>query len=350
MAPTTAITHRGAHFTTSDDEEELVDHHESIYDSADSSSSDDQAAAAAARDRRRRRPTLAWWPCSRSSLSPKWVQEWNRVFLIVCAAGLLIDPLFFYALSISEGYMCMFVDGWFALTVTVMRCMADAMHLWNLWLQIKLGNRKLKVGGGSDEEEEMRGRHQRHHFRLTKKGLLFDIFVMLPLPQVVLWVVIPYLINKGSTTLVMTVYLIVFLFQYLPKLYHCVSLLRREQCLSGYVFGTLWWGLALNLIAYFVAGHAAGACWYLLGIQRATQCLREQCRETDGCDPRITACKPPVYYGAFNMVDSGMRLAWFQNSDARSTCLLSDTTFDYGVYALAVQLLIVLNYNSYIYF
>lgn len=75
--------------------------------------------------------------------------------------------------------------------------------------------------------------------------------------QVVLWVVIPRIMKEGLVTMVMTVLLIVFLFQYLPKLYHSVCLLRRLQNLSGYIFGTVWWGIALNLIAYFVAAHVS---------------------------------------------------------------------------------------------
>lgn len=57
-------------------------------------------------------------------------------------------------------------------------------------------------------------------------------------------------------TVVMTVFLM-FFFQYLPKIYHSVCLLRRMQNLSGYIFGTVWWGIALNLIAYFVAAHVS---------------------------------------------------------------------------------------------
>lgn len=73
--------------------------------------------------------------------------------------------------------------------------------------------------------------------------------------QIVLWVAIPALLEKGFTTVVMTVFLIIFLLQYLPKIYHSVCLLRRMQNLSGYIFGTVWWGIALNMIAYFVASH-----------------------------------------------------------------------------------------------
>lgn len=53
----------------------------------------------------------------------------------------------------------------------------------------------------------------------------------------------------------MTVLLVSFLFEYLPKIYHSVRFLRRMQNVSGYIFGTIWWGIALNLMAYFVAAH-----------------------------------------------------------------------------------------------
>ncbi|KAL5141431.1 Cyclic nucleotide-gated ion channel 4 [Glycine soja] len=73
--------------------------------------------------------------------------------------------------------------------------------------------------------------------------------------EIVLWVTISFLLKKESITLVVTVFLIMFLFQYLPKIYHSVCLLRRMQDLSDYIFGTVWWGITLNLIAYFVASH-----------------------------------------------------------------------------------------------
>ncbi|XP_016514067.1 cyclic nucleotide-gated ion channel 4 [Nicotiana tabacum] len=250
----------------------------------------------------------------------QWVQEWNRVFLLVCAIGLFLDPLFFYALSISENCMCLFVDGWFAVTVTVLRCMTDALHVWNMWLQFKMINRS-----------------RRTHM-VAKKGFFFDLFVILPLPQLVMWVGIPALLEKGSTTTVMTVLLIMFLFQYLPKIYHSICLLRRMQNLSGYIFGTVWWGIALNTIAYFVASHAVGACWYLLGIQRAAKCLKEQCRVTKGCGLNMLACQEPIYYGTSSLVKEKSRLIWGETSNARFTCLNNGENFDYGAYKWTVQL------------
>ena len=71
------------------------------------------------------------------------------------------------------------------------------------------------------------------------------------------WAAAPAMIRAGSTTAVMTVLLVAFLFEYLPKIYHSVRVLRRSQDASGYVFGTIWWGIALNLMAYFVAAHVS---------------------------------------------------------------------------------------------
>ncbi|KAK7262715.1 hypothetical protein RJT34_30292 [Clitoria ternatea] len=273
----------------------------------------------------------------------KWVQEWNRAFLLVCAGGLFVDPLFFYALSISESCMCVFVDGWLAVTVTVLRCMTDALHVWNMLLRFKMDRRTFGMGAGGGGSSlglrDTRPRSAALGYIKSRTGFFFDLFVILPIPQIMLWVAIPSLLEKGSVTLVMTVLLIMFLFQYLPKIYHSVCHLRRTQNLSGYVFGTVWWGIALNMIAYFVASHAAGACWYLLGIQRAGQCLKDECRKTSGCDMKILSCQKPTYYGNNNLfVRDRARLAWADNREARDTCLNGPDNFNYGAYKWTLQL------------
>lgn len=127
----------------------------------------------------------------------RWVQEWNRVFLLVCATGLFVDPLFFYALSVSDTCMCLFIDGWFAITVTALRCMSDALHVWNMWLQIKMAKRPYgsnsSSGGsyGSNDNNGVdsgprgfRARSAALTYLKSKKGFFFDLFVILPLPQV----------------------------------------------------------------------------------------------------------------------------------------------------------------------
>jgi len=107
----------------------------------------------------------------------KWVQEWNRVFLLVSVMGLFVDPLFFYALSISDTCMCLFIDGWLVVTVTVLRCMTDALHVWNMWLQFKMAKRSSFLAYSSRGGCVLR-------YLKAKRGFFFDLFVILPIPQV----------------------------------------------------------------------------------------------------------------------------------------------------------------------
>lgn len=88
----------------------------------------------------------------------------------------------------------------------------------------------------------------------------------------------------------------------------------------------------------FINLQAAGACWYLLGIQRAAKCLKEQCGTISGCGVRILSCKEPIYYGTTSMVKDTARLAWAVNKKARSTCLENADNYDYGAYKWTVQL------------
>ena len=116
-----------------------------------------------------------------------WVQEWNRVFHLVCATSLFVDPLFFYTLSISDTCMCVFVDGWFAVTVTILRCMTDAFQVWNILLQLKMNN--LTYAAVCDREpstvQNMKSARTvaLRHLK-EKNGFFLDLFVILPLPQV----------------------------------------------------------------------------------------------------------------------------------------------------------------------
>nr|XP_043627541.1 cyclic nucleotide-gated ion channel 4 [Erigeron canadensis] len=271
----------------------------------------------------------------------QWVQEWNRVFLLVCATGLFIDPLFFYTLSISDSCMCVFIDGWFAVTITALRCVTDGLHVWNMWLQFKMSRwwRSPNHHRGLSHDGVVARNVAARNITKAKKSFFFDLYVILPIPQIVTWVVIPALLKQGATTEIMTVSLIMFLFQYLPKIYHSVCLLRRMQNLSGYIFGTVWWGIALNLIAYFVASHAVGACWYLLGTQRAAKCLREKCIADGHCFRRILTCQDPLDYGTSNFMSDPTRLWWSSNKEARSACLQNEDNFSYGAYKWTLQLI-----------
>ncbi|XP_074369204.1 cyclic nucleotide-gated ion channel 4-like [Apium graveolens] len=257
-----------------------------------------------------------------SSSRMSWLREWDRVFPLISALCLFIDPTFFYTLSVNEDGMCFYIDGWFALGLSFLRSVTDGLHIWNIWRQYRSSSSVHGV-------RKIYGGLALQNFKGKMDFLLF-VFVTLPLPQVVIWFAVPAMLKKGEQARAMTLMLIMFLFQYIPKIYNAVCLLRRM--LFQYIFGTAWWGIGLNIIAIFVASHVVGACYYLLGIQRSARCLMEQCKETESCTFNLLSCENPFFFGSTYKVRDNLRMSWGNNNDARSYCLQSsdNSQYDYG--------------------
>ncbi|XP_052198178.1 cyclic nucleotide-gated ion channel 2 [Diospyros lotus] len=271
----------------------------------------------------------------------KRVQRWNRAFLLARGMALAVDPLFFYALSIGRGGSpCLYMDGGLAAIVTVLRTCVDGVHLFHLWLQFRLAyvsRESLVVGCGKLVWD---ARAIASHYVRSLKGFWFDVFVILPVPQAVFWLVVPRLIREEQIKIIMTILLLIFLFQFLPKVYHSICLMRRMQKVTGYIFGSIWWGFGLNLIAYFIASHVAGGCWYVLAIQRVASCLRQQCRGNSQCNLRLS-CSEEVCYQFLlpaNTVGNpcgGNATAMFR----KPLCLDVNGPYPYGIYKWALPVI-----------
>ncbi|WOK91645.1 hypothetical protein Cni_G00336 [Canna indica] len=270
------------------------------------------------------------------------VQRWNRAILLARALAVAVDPLFFYALSIGQrGAPCLYMDGGLAAIVTALRTAADAVHLVHMWLQFRVAyvsRESLVVGCGKLVWDR---RMIAAHYLRSLSGFWFDVFVILPVPQAVFWLVVPKLIKEEKIKVIMTILLLMFVFQFLPKVYHSISVMRRMQKVTGYIFGTIWWGFGLNLIAYFIASHVAGGCWYVLAIQRVATCLRQQCEKKDNCNLVSLACSKEVCYNF--QLSSGMdNLGCDSNLTASigmqntPICLNGDGPFPYGIYNWAL--------------
>ena len=105
--------------------------------------------------------------------------------LLARVISLVIDPLFFYALSIGGGGGgCFFVDGRIALFVTLLRTCDDVVHLFHIWLQSRLAyisHESLIVGCGKFVWD---ARAVAAHYVVSPKHFGFDVFVILPMPEV----------------------------------------------------------------------------------------------------------------------------------------------------------------------
>ncbi|CAN0924330.1 Cyclic nucleotide-gated ion channel 2 [Linum grandiflorum] len=307
------------------------------------------AAAATPRRQQQQQPRRPARGAFGTVLDPrsKRVQRLNRAFLLARALALAVDPLFFYALSIGRGGSpCLYMDGGLAAIVTVLRTSVDAVHLFHLWLQLRLAyvsRESMVVGCGKLVWDP---KAIAYHYLRSFKGFWFDAFVILPVPQAVFWLVVPKLIREEQIKLIMTILLLIFLFQFLPKVYHSLSLMRRMQKVTGYIFGTIWWGFALNLIAYFIASHVAGGCWYVLAIQRAASCIKEQCDMMNShCDLSLSCSEEVCYRLVLQATAAG---TGGNPCGGNSTsvaplrtpkCLDMDGTFNYGIYKWALPVI-----------
>ncbi|KAF7803040.1 cyclic nucleotide-gated ion channel 2 [Senna tora] len=269
----------------------------------------------------------------------KEVQRWNRALLLARGMALAVDPLFFYALSIGrEGTPCLYMDGGLAAVVTVLRTCVDAVHVCHVWLQFRtayVSKESMVVGCGKLVWD---ARAIAAHYLRSMRGFWFDAFVILPVPQAVFWFILPKLIREERIKIIMTLLLLIFLFQFLPKVYHSICMMRKMQKVTGYIFGTIWWGFGLNLIAYFIASHVAGGCWYVLAIQRVASCLRQRCERGFGCDLPLS-CSEEVCYKFLSTGAVGSSCSGNFTVVRKPLCLDGQGPFKYGIYQWALPVI-----------
>ncbi|KNA21097.1 hypothetical protein SOVF_046400 isoform B [Spinacia oleracea] len=264
-----------------------------------------------------RRPTGPFGPI----LDPRsdTVRRWNRNILLARAVALAVDPVFFYALSIGRSGSCLYMDGVVAAVVTLIRTCVDAVHLWHVWLQFRLAyvsRESLVVGCGK---------------------LVWDSRAIIS-HYLVFWSVVPMLLRQDRIKILMTLLLLIFLFQFLPKVHHSLYLMRKMQKVTGYIFGTIWWGFGLNLIAYFIASHVIGGCWYVLAIQRVAACLSQQCNRNGNCN-RSLSCSKGICYQFFEQPNTIERCNANSTVSRMSFCLDDNGPFSYGIYSSAVPVI-----------
>ncbi|KAL3719262.1 hypothetical protein ACJRO7_004249 [Eucalyptus globulus] len=263
------------------------------------------------------------------------VKKWNRALLMARGVALAVDPLFFYTISVGTGASpCLYMDGGLAATLAIVRTCVDGVHVLHMWLQLRLAyvsRESMVIGCGKLVWD---ARAIASHYARSLEGLLFDVFVVLPVPQIILWLAVPKLIREERVKMI-PILLLIFLFQFLPKVYHSICLMRRMRKVTGYVFGTIWWGFGINLIAYFIASHVAGGCWYVLATQRVVMCLQKQCDVSTKCNFSIS-CSKVISYQFPSPAES---LGNLLGGNWSSPCFDNDGPFNYGIYGDALPVI-----------
>ncbi|KQK01681.1 probable cyclic nucleotide-gated ion channel 20, chloroplastic [Brachypodium distachyon] len=265
----------------------------------------------------------------------KVVQHWNQFFVISCLVAIFIDPLFFFLLSVEKDNKCIVLNWKFATGLAVVRSVSDAIYFLHMLLQFRLAyvapeSRVVGAGDLVDEPKKIAAHYLRGYFVL-------DFFVVLPLPQVMILVVIPKYVGLSTADIAKNYLRVTILLQYVPRILRFVPLLGGRQNATGFIFESAWANFMINLLMFVLAGHVVGSCWYLFGLQRVNQCLQNACSASNipSCEA-LRDCGRDIDFGWQNYQN---RQQWL-NDSASTDCFKTgdDATFQYGIYQQAVLL------------
>ncbi|KAM1803791.1 hypothetical protein ACFX12_029732 [Malus domestica] len=252
------------------------------------------------------------------------IHRWNNIFLVTCLVSLFVDPLFFYLPSTRDEF-CISIGIPLEVVLTIVRSVADVFYI----IQIFINFRKAYIAPSSRVfgRGELVIEPSKIALRYLRQDFWIDLIAALPLPQVLIWIVIPTL--RGSTVTNTKNFLrFIIIFQYIPRLFLIFPLSSQIVKATGVVTEKAWAGAAYNLMLYMLASHVLGACWYLLSIERQESCWRSV------CDLEKTLCKPD-YFDCRWAQDPG-RKYWYKSSNVTNLCNPDNSYYKFGMYGDAV--------------
>ncbi|CAN8270239.1 unnamed protein product [Cochlearia groenlandica] len=256
----------------------------------------------------------------------KVVQSWTKFFALSCLLAIFIDPLFFFLILVEQNNKCIVIDWPMTKAFVAVRSVTDVIFAMNILLQFRLAYvapESTVVGAGQlvDHPKKI----ALHYFR----GKFFlDLFIVMPLPQILILWIIPEHLGTSGANYAKNLLRAAVLFQYIPKLYRLLPFLAG-QTPTGFIFESAWANFVINLLTFMLAGHVVGSCWYLFGLQRVNQCLRNACGNSELECRDLIDCGN----GSSNIT---VRDAWRDNASANA-CFQEDG-FPYGIYLKAVNL------------
>ncbi|KAJ1258363.1 hypothetical protein BS78_10G069600 [Paspalum vaginatum] len=253
--------------------------------------------------------------------SSDFILTWTYVFSVSCFVALIMDPLYFYVPEIDyeRTIHCYRKDNRLAIIVTIFRSIADLFYVIHMIIKFRTAyinpSSKLGAFGRGDlitDPKEIAKQYLRCDFAV-------DLMASLPLPQIIIWSVIPA-IKYSSSEHDNDMLLLVALFQFVLRLYLMFSLNNKIVKITGVFAKTAWQGAAYNLLLYMIASHVLGALWYLLSVDRQIACWKKYCN--GNCRTQYFDCgvNPDLTWNATLVLSS---------CDASNT---DNPIFDFGIF------------------
>ncbi|XP_030944783.1 cyclic nucleotide-gated ion channel 1-like isoform X3 [Quercus lobata] len=250
----------------------------------------------------------------------KFLRRWNVIFVLSCVIAVSVDPLFCYLPMINIKKYCIDLDKKLLITTIVLRSINDIIYLMHIMLQFRTGfvdENLRKVGKNVLNTNAMAIAR-----RYLKSYFVFDILVILPIPQVAISSIISEMRRMTSSYNIVMLNCAV-IFQYVPRILQIFrswkELIRSDEKFEE----NIWFKAALNFFLYLLAGHVLGAFWYFFSFQRMMDCWHSSCEIQSGC--------VQTYFNCDNSRGN------FSFSNDFCDISTPDTQFNFGIYLEALQ-------------
>ncbi|XP_043695497.1 probable cyclic nucleotide-gated ion channel 5 [Telopea speciosissima] len=255
----------------------------------------------------------------------RFIQLWNRFFVISCILAVSVDPLFFYLPVINNQTNCLGIDKKLAITTTTLRSIIDCFYIIHMAIQFRtayiapssrvFGRGELVIDPAQIAQRYLRGL------------FILDFIAVLPLPQIVIW---RYLQRSTGTDVLGTkeALLFIVLLQYIPRFFRILPLMSELKRTAGVFAETAWAGAAYYLLWYMLASHIVGAFWYLLAVERNNACWKKACQANKQCSQDYLYCGNWQMKGYDDWLDI--------SEGVLSTACNPEGDFNFGIYTQAL--------------
>nr|GMD73562.1 protein CNGC15b-like [Ipomoea batatas] len=151
-----------------------------------------------------------------------------------------------------KGNFCIDIGIRLEVALTVIRSIADVFYIFQIYVRFRTAYvaPSSRVFGRGELVIDA----SKIALRYLRKGFWIDALAALPLPQVLIWAIIPNL-SGSSMANTKNVLRSIIIFQYLPRLYLIFPLSSQIVKATGVVTETAWAGAAYNLMLYMLASH-----------------------------------------------------------------------------------------------
>ncbi|WOH16043.1 hypothetical protein DCAR_0935592 [Daucus carota subsp. sativus] len=252
----------------------------------------------------------------------KSVQNWNKFFIFLCLFTILLDSLFVFLLYANQVNKCIGVNRTLTKVFITLRSQTGIIYLLYMLHNFRLAYFAPK-------SQVLVAHPKRVALKYLSGHFLVDFFVVLPLFQVYMWLILDRLHLSFRAHGAAMVLAVAIFFQYMAMLYRVLHAYR----FTSFIFQS-WWSLCVtNLLGFVFCSHLIGTGWYFLALMRVKKCLRNACG--------AFWCYKYIYRGQGNdnqrfRYDPISWKRWENNNNA-SACFGAGY-FNYGIYSQAVNL------------